>query len=389
MPIQTEINKRQYNKILAFESFEMELKNIIDGNQLKAELEKVHHMAWHGFDNSDLFETPLAHISSFQIYLIKRIKKILLDERSQLNQTYVRSNLKLNEMICETEEGMSGDGILLFHEPATHYIFGDLHSDDESLKDGLVKSDFYNKVVNDEPVKLIFLGDYVDRGNRHLKTLEYLLMLKVLFPSYVFLLRGNHDGGILKPDGDIILPYGLPPTDDPMLYFPLYLKALIERNGSCDPNLLSDYLSCFDLLPYIAFIKKDNNFFQCVHGGIPRPIENGFSHLKTLSDITQYHNEHDNILQNIMWSDPYKGEGDLKTGMKRFYFTFETFRKYCEHIGVSILFRGHEVVRDGVLAHFDETLFTIFSSGSTLSSYYKNVTPKIVKIDLEGNYYFL
>ena len=389
MPKMTKDKVSTQDKIRAFEIFESEWQKNIDGQSLKFEFMKVHHMGWHEYNNDILLNENLEVVSHFQLYLIKRTCETLANEHSVKNQTYLRTTIKLDRGFLETDEGKSGDGILLFHDQGLHFLFGDLHSDDKSLENGLMKADFYNRVLNKEAFKVIFLGDYVDRGSQHLKILEHLLMLKILFPDHIYLLRGNHDGGIIKEDGQIILPYGLPPSDDPKLYFPLYLKALIAQNVTCNPELLPAYLNFFDQLPYIALIEKNNQFIQCVHGGIPRPLDKTFSHLKTLSDLTQFRSDQDNILHNIMWSDPYKGTGDLKVGMKRFYFTQEDFDAYCQRFGISTLFRGHEVVEDGILGHFNDKLYTIFSSGATETTYYKKVTPKIVKIDFEGKFYFL
>jgi len=236
------------------------------------------------------------------------------------------------------------------------------------------------------------MGDYVDRGKAHLKTMAYLLIMKALFPDRITLLRGNHDGGILTESGITSLPYRIPETDDQLDYFPKYLEALAASNPTFSDKMLPAYLGLFDALPYIAFIKTGDKVVQCVHGGLPKPIikpgtvtpsSEIYAHLKCLSDLTGYpelDNAGSTIRQNIMWSDPQRDEDDLMLEGKRFKYSAEHFNIYSNYFHIDTLYRGHEVVEDGIRPHFDGRVFTIFSTGKSPESYYHWVMPKIVAL---------
>ncbi|NWF94099.1 MAG: serine/threonine protein phosphatase [Syntrophaceae bacterium] len=48
------------------------------------------------------------------------------------------------------------------------------------------------------PYRIVFLGDYVDRGQYSRENLHYLLHLKREHPDEIFLLAGNHEGYMVK-----------------------------------------------------------------------------------------------------------------------------------------------------------------------------------------------
>ena len=68
-------------------------------------------------------------------------------------------------------------------------ICGDIHGQFYDLVAMLRKL----KGRSSTPSKLLFLGDYVDRGNYGPEVALYLFCLKLKTPDDIFLLRGNHE----------------------------------------------------------------------------------------------------------------------------------------------------------------------------------------------------
>ena len=71
--------------------------------------------------------------------------------------------------------------------PAPVVIFGDTHGQFADLLR------FIGKVGAPPKNHLLFLGDYCDRGRKSLEILLLLFCYKLLHPSHVQILRGNHE----------------------------------------------------------------------------------------------------------------------------------------------------------------------------------------------------
>lgn len=402
------------NRIKLLEHVKEKLVNkaYYSGEELKKQLDGIVDLFWFKdqlLKNEDLYNMDLKDFSLFHEYLIEKVIDIHKNETCVKNEEILKQGTCFNISLEEINDAKSAHKIYMFNESFDYAFVGDLHSDDQSLKRALQSTNFYEKVIDNQKIRLVFTGDYVDRGQVHLKIMERILILKYLFPEYIFLLRGNHDGGILEDDGSLTLPYGIPEEDSLEMYFPHYLKTLSLKNKLFKSTLLERYLDFFNSLSYIAAIKIRYQTVLAVHGGIPRPKYESsvsYKHLNVLSDLTdQSIVDHvgKNICQNIMWSDPYKDDGDLREDSGRFQFTQEHFNAFRKKFGFDLLIRGHECADDGFRHHFNDCLITIFSTGGKYESTdqlddnetfnsesaYLDISPKALSISYDGAQTFL
>lgn len=365
------------------------------GEELENRIYDFSKLLW--ADIEDINTGDLSTYSKVHEYLIAEVTKLHHGEKTQYVSDVLNANLNIKSLMKELMEGKSEENIYILKKQREYFLIGDIHSDTISLAAVLKAANFFNNIVNMKDFKLIFLGDYVDRGVAHLKLMEKILTLKYLFPHHIILLRGNHDGGVLNQDGSITLPYRKPEDDPNDAYFPLYLKNLSTVNSTFNPVLLEKYLQFFNTLGAMAFIQYGSKIALGVHGGIPRPTsgENSYySYLSCINDLTdETIKDHigKSIVNNMLWSDPYKGGCDLRENSGRFYFTEEHFCDFKHKVGIDILVRGHEAVVDGVTRHFNDSVYTIFSSGDRYMDIHLNdetayvgISPKILKLSSKG-----
>jgi diadenosine tetraphosphatase ApaH/serine/threonine PP2A family protein phosphatase len=245
--------------------------------------------------------------------LSHHLKKVLEDCKSSSAPDYTN----LVPVLKAAEEVLlSEPQVLILREPVV--IVGDLHGDLEAVL----------KITGRylESYKLVFLGDYVDRGNFSIETVSYLLALKLLNPERVFLLRGNHESILVNQS------YG-------------FYYELVKKMGRKAFELLVRFNETMSALPYAALLKPYR--LLLIHGGIP-------TSLPSLKEIARLPKK-DLIPSSeeafqLLWNDPSeevetfspsdRGEGVDLFGRK----PLEEFLKKNRLTGI---IRSHEVVEEG------------------------------------------
>lgn len=238
-------------------------------------------------------------------------------------------------------------------EPVELIVLGDLHGSYACFKAALMQSQFIERALrrkqdpaNNPDVKLVLLGDYIDRGTFGFEgVLRAALHLFVSFPDQVILLRGNHEL-LARVDGRVIS--AVTPAE-----------ALAQLATRAPTELLEAYRHLFEHMP--TSLLCDRTLFA--HGGIPREdtLDGRFRDLSALDDQV--------VRFEMMWSDPMQTDivpVELQRANARFTFGRDQFRAFMQKIDCDTMIRGHEQVDAGFKTVFDigdHKLHTLFSVG--------------------------
>jgi len=108
---------------------------------------------------------------------------------------------KILPTITELEEAYKGqeairEGEVLFipQHQGELVVVGDIHGDLEAVEEIMKQTQFLEKMQEpNRPLKLVFLGDYIDRGSKSAEVVEALLAAKNLYPENIHLIQADHE----------------------------------------------------------------------------------------------------------------------------------------------------------------------------------------------------
>jgi len=255
-------------------------------------------------------------------------------------------------------------------------VLGDLHGCYSCLKGALMQSNFFAKVEayridpkNNPDVKLVLLGDYIDRGMfSYNGVLRAVMQLVNTAPEHVYVLRGNHEY-YLEFNGRIY--GGVKPAE-----------AINTLVGHMPEQMFQAYMNLFESMPNILLFHRT----LFVHAGIPRDntLREKYSDLSSLNESE--------IRFQMLWSDPSQTDfipDELQAQNARFPFGKLQFQRFMSTLGCNTLVRGHEKVAEGFRRVYDDgdtVLLNLFSAGGKdnedlpQDSSYREVTPMALTI---------
>ena len=197
----------------------------------------------------------------------------------------------------------------------------------------------------------LFMGDYVDRGDRSVEVSLLLLAMKVCYPYHIFLLRGNHE---------------CPDTND-RYGFREECKEYKGPNNTYDDTLWTVFNKVFQWLPLCASV---NGKSFCVHGGLSPELKS----LDQLDDIdrsTIANIPDKGLVCDLLWSDPDKNEPSWGENERGCSYTFgpQIVEDFCNKHGFDLVCRAHQVMDGGYEFFCKRRLATVFSASNYCGDY--------------------
>ena len=214
------------------------------------------------------------------------------------------------------------------------YLFGDIHGQFSDLVRFLDITGLPPKV------KLLFLGDYVDRGDNSIEVIALLFSLKIKFPNNVFLIRGNHECSNLNN------MYG-------------FKEECQERYGNGPGNnVWRNINNALHHLPLSAVI---NEVIFCTHGGISPKLKK-ISDINKIKRVRNIPNQ--GLFCDLTWADPKAQNIEWKDNDRGCSYTFngEALDAFMEVNEIQLVCRAHQVVNSGYKCFHNNKLVTIFSA---------------------------
>jgi protein phosphatase len=219
-------------------------------------------------------------------------------------------------------------------------IVSDLHGDYECLHRVLGAIDF-ESYLSDELNKIVFLGDYVDRGPNAIGVLNSVCQMKRDHPSSVILMRGNHEAPSEFPFSSHDYPF-----------------QLVDRYGESAGRAV--YLKSLALFKELSVAAVVSQRLLLVHGGLPTD-EKMPSDYRDLLSFAHKDHVRTRTLEELLWNDPREVNGWEKSrrGIGR-HFGEQVTQEWLEASGTKCIVRGHEPCQGFRIDH-DGRILTLFS----------------------------
>jgi protein phosphatase len=189
-----------------------------------------------------------------------------------------------------------------------------------------------------ESNKLLFLGDYVDRGSFSIEVITLLFSLVLSFPQHIYLLRGNHEFSMMNT---------------------LYGFSDEIQNVYKSASLYYFFQKAFSFLPLAAIVNQN---ILCLHGGIGP----SFQTVNQIRQLKRPIQDCAGVVSDVVWSDPDSCLQEFADSPRGIGVVFgqQAAQSFLSKNNLRMIIRGHECVTNGYETMFNSQLMTVFSSSN-------------------------
>ena len=284
---------------------------------------------------------------------------------------FIQNHTKLNkegldDVLDRVEKILENEDKLIQIPKGRVYILGDTHGNIDLTLHALkhlfpFDKDNHNQESHTVFDKIVFLGDFIDRGPYSVENVNLLMSLKAEYPEKIILIRGNHE------------------TREINCRFDFYEKVL-HRYGI---KTFERYNTIFSKLPLA--ILTWNNIFG-VHGGIPEGLEKIYQ----LNDLKDEIDPEDAITVQLLWNDPVEKDGWFYNNFRGKYsrrFGKAAFEHFVVENHIKLVLRAHQRHKEGFRHFFESKQIApkLISLDSNTSNWRKS-TQKVFIIERSGEY---
>lgn len=235
------------------------------------------------------------------------------------------------KMLCEIVKDIliEESNVQAVRAPAT--VCGDIHGQFYDLQKLFA-------IAGEIPkTNYVFLGDFVDRGNHSVETLQLLLCLKARYPAHITLLRGNHEAR------QITQVYG-------------FYDECLRKYGNANA-----WKYCADVFDYFNLAAVIEGRVFCVHGGLSPELPT----IDQIQDIDRLQEPpQDGAFADLLWSDPEELDGwHTNPRGAGYLFGGQVVSEFNHVNGLELICRAHQLVMEGYKYMFrNKDLVTVWSA---------------------------
>jgi diadenosine tetraphosphatase ApaH/serine/threonine PP2A family protein phosphatase/Ca2+-binding EF-hand superfamily protein len=253
-------------------------------------------------------------------------------------------------------------------------VFGDIHG---QLRDLLLLFGQFGTPTHRggdiETTQYVFNGDWIDRGAHQVEVVTVLFAAKVMYPTRVHLIRGNHEfRGMSDKMGNSSF------REACRKLFPDHWEIVYRK-----------VFEAFEWFPIAALV---NSKVLVIHGGIG---DGSWSLNELRNDVPRpllRADERLHILQ-ALWSDPSDSDAEMMRGVHHSpsrgegipVFGPDVTAKFCKDNNIDVVVRSHQFVRHGYKIMHGGHLITLFSARNYFSRENNDGALLVIAMDDNGD----